>query len=283
MFERYTEKARRVIFFARYEASQYGSRVIDTEHLLLGLCRESKPLMETVLGPFGGSIREEIEANVQRADPVPTRVEIPLSQASKRALSFAAAEAEHLGHKHIGTEHLVLGILREEDSRAAVILRNRGVGLNELRGKLAGQLVGETGRTYPVTRVPIGTAVDELLDAWSSRDAKKLASLFAAHGQLWDVHGELWLGPAQVEKGLAAHFASAQSHELASDIRDVKFVTAQVSIATLVWEPQGETKKSDSSALRMVLIFCDAHPGWLVISAHLALLQPGASKRAHHA
>lgn len=72
MFERYTEKARRVIFFARYEASQYGSPVIDTEHLLLGLLREDAALMHRYAGPIrsGAEIRAEIEGMIQQITPV---------------------------------------------------------------------------------------------------------------------------------------------------------------------------------------------------------------------
>ena len=110
MFERYTEKARRVIFFARYEASQYGSPYIETEHLLLGLLREDKALANRFLRSHGSieSIRKEIEARITVRERISTSVEVPLSQECKRILNFAAEEAERLGHKHVGTEHLLL-------------------------------------------------------------------------------------------------------------------------------------------------------------------------------
>ena len=116
MFERYTEKARRVIFFARYEASQYGCPYIETEHLLLGLMREDKALANRFLRSHGSieSIRKEIEQRITIRERISTSVEVPLSQESKRILNFATEEAERLGHKHVGTEHLLLGILREE-------------------------------------------------------------------------------------------------------------------------------------------------------------------------
>jgi len=114
VFERYTEKARRVIFFARYEASQYGSPYIETEHLLLGLLREDKALANRFLRTHGSieSIRKEIEARITVRERISTSVEVPLSQECKRILNFAAEEAERLGHKHVGTEHLLLGVLR---------------------------------------------------------------------------------------------------------------------------------------------------------------------------
>ena len=115
VFERYTEKARRVIFFARYEASQYGSPYIETEHLLLGLLREDKALANRFLRTHGSieSIRKEIEARITVRERISTSVEVPLSQECKRILNFASEEAERLGHKHVGTEHLLLGVLRE--------------------------------------------------------------------------------------------------------------------------------------------------------------------------
>ena len=139
MFERYTEKARRVIFFARYEASQYGSPYIETEHLLLGLMREDKALANRFLRAHGSieSIRKEIEQRITIRERISTSVEVPLSQESKRILNFATEEAERLGHKHVGTEHLLLGILREEKCFGAEILQERGLRLSTLREELA--------------------------------------------------------------------------------------------------------------------------------------------------
>src|SRR5712691_5611560 len=114
MFERYTEKARRVIFFARYEASQYGSPYIETEHILLGLLREDYPMLHQFLGPIGVAtqIRAEVEKIIKRGKPIPTSVEVPVSAESKNILNFAVEEADRLAHKHVGTEHILLGILR---------------------------------------------------------------------------------------------------------------------------------------------------------------------------
>src|SRR5438270_14067616 len=106
MFERYTEKARRAVFFARYEASQFGSPVIDTEHLLLGLLREEKTLLKWIPKADGATIRNRIEGGIQLRENIPTSVDLPLSDAAKRALHLAWTEAERLNHKHIGTEHL---------------------------------------------------------------------------------------------------------------------------------------------------------------------------------
>src|ERR1039458_7729539 len=139
MFERYTEKARRVIFFARYEASQFGSPYIETEHLLLGLLREDKALTNRFLRSHASveSIRKQIEGHTTIREKVSTSVDLPLSNECKRVLAYAAEEAERLGHKHIGTEHLLLGLLREEKCFAAEILQERGLKLTQIRDELA--------------------------------------------------------------------------------------------------------------------------------------------------
>ena len=137
MFERYTEKARRTIFFARYEASQFGSPYIETEHLLLGLLRENRELLRLLPAGAGDSIRQQIEAHTLMRESVSTSVDLPLSNEGKRVLAYGAEEAERLGHRHIGTEHLFLGLFREQGCFAAAILRERGLSLEELRQRFA--------------------------------------------------------------------------------------------------------------------------------------------------
>ena len=160
MFERYTEKARRVIFFARYEASQFGSPYIETEHLLLGLLREDKALTNRFLRSHASveSIRKQIEGHTTIREKVSTSVDLPLSNECKRVLAYAAEEAERLSHKHIGTEHLLLGLLREEKCFAAEILHERGLRLSTIREELArsSQEKGAAAtrpRVFPAERV----------------------------------------------------------------------------------------------------------------------------------
>src|SRR5262252_344052 len=139
MFERYTERARRVIFFARYEASQFGSMTIESEHFLLGLIREDKNLTNRFLRNSSSieSIRKEIEGRTTVREKVSTSIDLPLSSECKRILACANEEAERLNHRHIGTEHLLLGILRQEGSMAAEILHERGLRLVAIREELA--------------------------------------------------------------------------------------------------------------------------------------------------
>jgi ATP-dependent Clp protease ATP-binding subunit ClpC len=142
MFERYTEKARRVIFFARYEASQFGAPAIEPEHLLLGLMREDKTLTARFLARAQTSleaIRKEIEGRAPLREKISTSVELPLAPETKRVLAFAHEESDRLQHRHIGTEHLLLGLLREERSMASEILHDRGLRLNAVREEVSRQ------------------------------------------------------------------------------------------------------------------------------------------------
>jgi hypothetical protein len=136
MFERYTERARRVLFFARYEASQLGRSSIETEHLLLGLLREAKGVSARIFARAHvsfDSIRREIEQKTVFHEKISTSVEIPFTPSAKRVLGFAAEEADRLLHNYIGTEHLLLSILRDDRSLAAAILKSAGMQLDKVR------------------------------------------------------------------------------------------------------------------------------------------------------
>jgi hypothetical protein len=154
MFERYTEKARRVIFFARYEASQFGSPYIESEHLLLGILREDKALTRRFLRSQGSveSIREIIATHTPVREKTSTSIDLPLSNECKRGLAYAAEEAERLAHRHIGTEHLLLGLLREERCLAAEILRERGLEPSAVREGVQRMVEEEAQRSEPQMR-----------------------------------------------------------------------------------------------------------------------------------
>ena len=139
MFERYTESARRVLFFARYEASELGGAKIDADHILLGLTREAKGIVCEVFALSHVSlknIRHEIEERAQTGAKLPASVEIPFSEAAKRTFQFAAEEADRLRHPYIGTEHLLLGLLREGASPAALTLAKQGLRVEDVRAEI---------------------------------------------------------------------------------------------------------------------------------------------------
>ncbi len=143
MFERYTEKARRVIFFARYEALQYGSQVISPEHILLGLMREDKTISARYF-PFRNSltveaVRREVEERIVLRERIPQSAELHLASETKRILAFANEESQQLKNRHIGPEHLLLGLVRQERSIAAEILYQYGLRLKDVREEIARQ------------------------------------------------------------------------------------------------------------------------------------------------
>ncbi len=134
MFERYTERARRVIFFRRHEASQFGSPSIETEHLLLGLLRDETGINDEL--PAADVLKKEIESITGTRPVFPTSVDLPLSEESKSVLIYAAEEATLLTHHEIGTQHLLLGLMRVEGSLAERLLRKHGITPENSRDKI---------------------------------------------------------------------------------------------------------------------------------------------------
>ena len=181
MFERYTEKARKVIFFARYEASQFGSPNIETEHLLLGLIREDKALSNRFFPAHHAtveSIRRLVEGHTTIREKISTSVDLPLSDECKRVLAFAGGEAEGLGHKHIGTEHLLLGLLREEKCFAAGILREQGLQLDAIRQGLSREAHPSEPRGPLASSPATGSAKDSPRRLWTANSNRSLAVIW---------------------------------------------------------------------------------------------------------
>jgi hypothetical protein len=149
VFERYTERARRSIFFARYEASLFGSQEIRSEELLLGLLREDRDFAKRIGSEAMESIRKEIDALAPPGDRIPTSVDLPLSMECRQALMFAAEEAERLGHEKIDSVHLMLGLLRDETGHAAELLRKYGIDYDACLA-MAGSLIRKESAPVPL-------------------------------------------------------------------------------------------------------------------------------------
>ncbi|MCU0304853.1 MAG: ATP-dependent Clp protease ATP-binding subunit [Thermoanaerobaculales bacterium] len=139
MFERFNENARRALFFARYEASRAASRQLAPEHLLLGLLREADDSLVELCEAVPVDIRklrDELLGDGVAIEPGGVSPELPLSEDVKRVLAFAVHEAESMGHGRVGTEHLLLGLLRVEGSRAVEVLGEHGFELFALRDEV---------------------------------------------------------------------------------------------------------------------------------------------------
>ena len=125
MFEQYTERAKRVLAFAKYEASQMGADTMRTEHILLGLIREAEEIILKLFSKWNidpEEIRSEVEmmSTFQKRRSAP--VEISISRAAQRVRAYSVEESKNLDDKHVGTEHILLGLLRVGNSRAGRIL-----------------------------------------------------------------------------------------------------------------------------------------------------------------
>jgi len=139
MFNRFTERARKVIILAKEEARRFNHDYIGTEHILLGLIREGEGVAAAVLQKMGVSlenIRLEIEKLVQPGPTTQIIGDIPFTPRSKKALELAAEEARSLGHNYIGTEHILLGLIREGEGVASQVLLNLGLDLNTVRSEV---------------------------------------------------------------------------------------------------------------------------------------------------
>ena len=139
MFEKYNEKARRALFFARYEASKLGSRVIESEHILLGILREGEETVIELLHRFDikpDDLRREIEGERVFVERISSTAELPLSEESKKILAYASHEAESMTDPAVGSEHLLIGILRVEHGAAARLLGQHGLQLSAVRDEV---------------------------------------------------------------------------------------------------------------------------------------------------
>jgi len=136
MFERYTENARRTIFFGRWEAMQRDSEFIESDHLTLSLLRDEWLTQDVLMNLSLTELRRELPAPISEDAESKTGRELPLSGESKRVLRHAAEEADALLDSHIGTEHLLLGLLREEPTHAAQALIRGGLKVEILRRQI---------------------------------------------------------------------------------------------------------------------------------------------------
>jgi ATP-dependent Clp protease ATP-binding subunit ClpC len=149
MWQRFTERARRVILLGQEEAGKMNSAHVGTEHLLLGLVRENEGVAAQVLQKMGVSlqkVRQEIEAEMEPGGE-PTAPEPKLTPKAKRVLELAADEARRMRHNYIGTEHLLLALLREKDGLAAKVLRKLGLDLDRARQRVLEYLGPEASGT----------------------------------------------------------------------------------------------------------------------------------------
>lgn len=220
MFERFTERGRKVIIYAREEAEKRQNDYLGTEHLLLALLREEDTLPVIILKKMGIStheIRIEVERNLPSGSNILTFGEIPFTPRAKRVLELSVEEARLLGHSYIGSEHLLIGLIREEEGIAGKILRSLGaslLGARQLTINFAARgqhLVGKEKRTNTPALDEFGRDITQLarenkLDPIIGREAEIGRILQILSRRIKNnpvIIGEAGVGKTAIVEGLA--------------------------------------------------------------------------------
>ena len=264
MFERYTEKARRVIFFARYEASQVGALQIEAEHILLGLIREDKTISNRFFHRAQASveaIRKDVESRIVLRPRHPQTIDLPLSLEAKRVLAFSAEESERLGNRHIGTEHLLLGLLREENTLAAEILYERGIRLTDIRSELLRQsgrerdtvARKETPHLYEFCRDLTDAALEGKLDPLVGRDDEidRVIQILCRRTKNNPVLiGEPGVGKTAIVEGLAQRIVN---FEVPSFLSDKRILALDLSLVVAGTKYRGQFEERMKMIMRELI------------------------------
>jgi ATP-dependent Clp protease ATP-binding subunit ClpA len=271
MFERYNEKARRVIFFARHEASQYGSRQIGTEHILLGVLREGHTQVRQLLGHDvdASQIRTEIEKVITKGETFSTSVEVPLSEESKKVLQFAAQEAERLGDYYVATEHFLLGILRVDGSLAARILKERGAQLAPLRERVAKLSSSIEVDVKLRTMEEAVAGLHRFLARLQLSDSGESMLRFAKDAQFVDYKGERLRGREEIGKESRRLFNAYAKENVTSLLESVDAGPGHTFVASVRWENVIVEGEQTKSIHRMTVILGQEGEAWVVFFLHV--------------
>jgi hypothetical protein len=227
MFERFTDRARRVVVLAQEEARMLNHNYIGTEHILLGLIHEGEGVAAKALESLGISleaVRQQVEEIIGQGQQAPSG-HIPFTPRAKKVLELSLREALQLGHNYIGTEHILLGLIREGEGVAAQVLVRLGADLNRVRrqviqllhGRPSGELYAEAG----LAPRPAGGSERRLQAALQAR-------VKAIESRLPVIEQRLGAGPdtseldRQIDQARSEREAAAdvQQYELAASLRD---------------------------------------------------------------
>jgi len=271
MFERYTEKARRVIFFARAEASKYGSQYIETEHLLLGLLQEDRALARWFPGEsdIESEIRSEIEKRITRRERISTSVEIPLTADCKKVLTLAAEMCERLGHRLVEPEHILIGILRVEGSLAAQVLIARGI----QPGPIQEQLAKAPSPKYQAKgRTSALLILDGFLAGLKWLKSEELISFFARNAEFIDASGKKW-NREEICKGFETLFAPYAKKNASYVVEATLAETSELFVANILWKNALLASEQRAWMHRMSIVLFPEEGDWRILLAQVTPVQ----------
>ncbi|HEY9613528.1 ATP-dependent Clp protease ATP-binding subunit [Allocoleopsis sp.] len=255
MFERFTEKAIKVIMLAQEEARRLGHNFVGTEQILLGLIGEGTGVAAKVLKSMGVNLKDariEVEKIIGRGSGF-VAVEIPFTPRAKRVLELSLEEARQLGHNYIGTEHLLLGLIREGEGVAARVLENLGVDLTKVRTQVI-RMLGETaevtsgatsGRTKTPTLDEFGSNLTQMagegkLDPVVGR-AKEIERVIQILGRRTKNNpvliGEPGVGKTAIAEGLAQRIAN---NDVPDILEEKRVVTLDIGLLVAGTKYRGE-------------------------------------------
>ncbi|MFE1745324.1 ATP-dependent Clp protease ATP-binding subunit [Coleofasciculus sp. H7-2] len=255
MFERFTEKAIKVIMLAQEEARRLGHNFVGTEQILLGLIGEGTGVAAKVLKSMGVNLKDariEVEKIIGRGSGF-VAVEIPFTPRAKRVLELSLEEARQLGHNYIGTEHLLLGLIREGEGVAARVLENLGVDLTKVRTQVI-RMLGETaevsagqssGRTKTPTLDEFGSNLTQMagegkLDPVVGR-AKEIERVIQILGRRTKNNpvliGEPGVGKTAIAEGLATRIAN---NDVPDILEEKRVVTLDIGLLVAGTKYRGE-------------------------------------------
>jgi ATP-dependent Clp protease ATP-binding subunit ClpC len=281
MFERFTEKAIKVIMLAQEEARRLGHNFVGTEQILLGLIGEGTGVAAKVLKSMGVNLKDariEVEKIIGRGSGF-VAVEIPFTPRAKRVLELSLEEARQLGHNYIGTEHLLLGLIREGEGVAARVLENLGVDLSKVRTQVI-RMLGETaevttgggqGRTKTPTLDEFGSNLTQMaaegkLDPVVGRQ-KEIERVIQILGRRTKNNpvliGEPGVGKTAIAEGLAQRITNGDVPDI---LQDKRVVTLDIGLLVAGTKYRGEFEErlkkimdEIRSASNVVLVIDEVH------------------------
>jgi hypothetical protein len=252
--------------------------------MLLGLLREDQALIGRFLGPtdVAAAIRTEIERQITSRERISPSVEVPLSHKSKQVLTLAAEESDRLGHRHVGTEHLLVGLLRVEDSLAAKLLRERGLKPGAIGEQLA-KAPSPNSKSRPRTgsfltfqsRPTTGAflTLNSFLAGLKWLNSEDLISFFAKNAEFIDASGKRW-NREEIGKGFETLLAPYAKKNASYVVEATLAETSELLIANVLWMNALLASEQRAWMHRMSVVLLPETDDWQILLVQVTPVQP---------